>query len=107
MSESFELHLRAERKSDKTIRIYLEAALWFAAEYLVGAGVTDWTEVRARHVQGWIVIQLGRYSDQYANNQVRALQQFFKWYATEDPDEPRPNAMANPGPCGLLPERHG
>jgi site-specific recombinase XerD len=101
MIDSFELHLRAERKSDKTIRIYLEAALWFAAEYLIGAGLTDWTEVRARHVQGWIVVLLGRYSDQYANNQFRALQQFFKWYATEDPDEPRPNAMANLKPPKL------
>jgi site-specific recombinase XerD len=26
---------------------------------------------------------------------VRALQQFFKWHATEDPDEPRRNPMAN------------
>jgi hypothetical protein len=50
MIDSFGLHLWAERRSDKTIRIYLEAALWFAAEYLVGAGLTDWTEVRARHV---------------------------------------------------------
>lgn len=29
-----ELHLRAEKKSPKTIRIYLEAAQWFAAETL-------------------------------------------------------------------------
>jgi hypothetical protein len=33
--------LRAERKSAKTIRTYVEAALWFAAEYLTGAGLTD------------------------------------------------------------------
>jgi hypothetical protein len=39
MIDSFELHLRAERKSDKTIRIYLEAALWSAAEHLVAASV--------------------------------------------------------------------
>jgi integrase/recombinase XerD len=37
---------------------------------------------------------LDRYSDSYANNQFRALQQFFKWLATEDPDEPRSNPMA-------------
>ena len=49
----------------------------------------------ARHVQEWTVTLLGRYSDSYANNQFRALQQFFKWHATEDPDEPRPNPMAN------------
>jgi integrase/recombinase XerD len=95
MVDSFDLHLRAERKSPKTVRTYTEAALWLAAEYLMAAGVTDWAAVTARHVQEWVVVLLGRYSDQYANNQHRALQQFFKWYSTEDPDEPRNNVMAN------------
>jgi integrase/recombinase XerD len=49
------------------------------------AGVTDWSDVRAKHVQQWTVTLLGRYSDSYANNQFRALQQFFKWRATEVP----------------------
>jgi site-specific recombinase XerD len=62
---------------------------------LIPAGLWDWSEVKARHVQQWITTLLADYSDSYANNQFRALQQFFKWYATEDPDEPRPNAMAN------------
>jgi site-specific recombinase XerD len=101
MIRSFELHLRAERKSDKTIRTYTEAALWLAAEYLLPAGLAGWAEVKARHVQEWVVLLLGRYSDQYANNQHRALQQFFKWYATEDPDEPRTNVMANLKPPKL------
>jgi integrase/recombinase XerD len=57
--------------------------------------------VRARQVQEWTVILLGRYSDSYANDQFRALQQFFKWYATEDPDEPRHNPMANLKPPKL------
>ena len=41
------------------------------------------------------VTLLAGYTDPYANNQFRALQQFFKWHATEDPDEPRRNPMAN------------
>jgi hypothetical protein len=49
--------------------------------------------MRAQHVQEWTVTLLGRYSDSYANNQFRALQQFFRWHATEDPDEPRSNPM--------------
>jgi site-specific recombinase XerD len=53
-------------------------------------------------VQEWVITLLGRYSDCYANNQFRAVQQFFKWHATEDPDEPRPNPMA-----GLKPPRIG
>ena len=95
MISSFELHLRAEKKSAKTVRTYVEAAQWLAAEFLILAGLADWADVTAKHVQEWIVTLLGRYSDQYANNQHRALQQFFKWLATEDPDEPRPNIMAN------------
>ena len=44
MADSFELHLRAERKSEKTIRTYTEAALWFAAEYLLPNGLADWSD---------------------------------------------------------------
>jgi site-specific recombinase XerD len=93
MIDSWELHLRAERKSAKTIRTYLEAAQRMAGEYLIPAGFTDWGEIRAKQVQEWTITLLGRYSDSYANNQFRALQQFFKWHATEDPDEPRANPM--------------
>jgi integrase/recombinase XerD len=94
MVSSFDLHLRAEKKSPKTIRIYIEAAQWLAAEYLIPMGIADWADVRARHVQEWTVALLDRYSDSYASNQFRALQQFFKWHATEDPDEPRLNPAA-------------
>ena len=102
MIDSWDLHLRAEKKSAKTIRTYLEAAQWFAAEYLIPAGFTGWDGVRAKQVQEWTVTLLGRYSDSYANNQFRALQQFFKWHATEDPDEQRLNPMA-----GLKPPKIG
>jgi integrase/recombinase XerD len=102
MIDSWDLHLRAEKKSAKTIRTYLEAAQWFAAEYLIPAGFTGWDGVRAKQVQEWTVTLLGRYSDSYANNQFRALQQFFKWHATEDPDEQRPNPMT-----GLKPPKIG
>jgi site-specific recombinase XerD len=94
MVGSFELHLRAEKKSPKTIRTYIEAAQWLAAGYLLPAGITDWADVRTRHIQEWTVTLLDRYSDSYASNQFRALQQFFKWHATEDPGEPRPDPMA-------------
>lgn len=95
MVESFELHLLAERKSPKTIRTYIEAALWFAAACLLPAGITDWADASTRDVQRWIASLAARYgkSGAYANNQFRALQQFFKWYAAEDPADPRPNPM--------------
>jgi site-specific recombinase XerD len=91
---SFELHLLAERKSAKTIRTYTEAAQWLAGAQLRPAGLDDWSQVTTQDVQRWIATLIGRYSDTYANNQHRALQQFFKWYATEDPADPRPNPMA-------------
>ena len=41
MIDSWDLHLRAERKSAKTVRTYLEAAQWLAAGYLIPAGLAD------------------------------------------------------------------
>ena len=92
--DSFELHLLAERKSPKTIRTYTEAAQWIAATQLRPAGLASWADVTTKDVQRWIAALAARYSDTYANNQFRALQQFFKWHATEDPADPRPNPMA-------------
>ena len=63
----------------------------FAAEYLISVGLPDWSDVKARHVQERTVTLLGQYSDAYADSQFRALQQFFKWHAIEDPGEPRSN----------------
>ena len=37
MIDSWDLHLRAEKKSAETICTYLEAARWFAAGYLIPA----------------------------------------------------------------------
>jgi hypothetical protein len=48
MVNSFELHLRTEKKSPKTIRTYLDAAQWFAAEYLIPAGLVDWADTTYR-----------------------------------------------------------
>jgi hypothetical protein len=50
MTYSFEFRLRAERKSEETIRTYIDTALWFAAEFLIGAKVTDWSVFRAKRV---------------------------------------------------------
>ena len=57
--------------------------------------LTDWSARDRAPRAGVGAHPPGGYTEQYANNQFRALQQFFKWRATEDPDEPRPNPMAN------------
>jgi hypothetical protein len=93
---SFRLHLAAEGKAAKTVRTYVEAVQWFASSHLVReTSRTRWEEVGKQDVQQWIVWLLERYSSAYASNQFRALQQFFKWLATED-EIPDPMAGLRP-----------
>jgi hypothetical protein len=89
---SFRLHLAAEGKAPKTVRTYTEAVQWFAAAHLIPrASRTRWDEVDGHDVQRWLVHLLTLYSDAYASNQFRALQQFFRWRAEE---EQLPDPMA-------------
>jgi site-specific recombinase XerD len=82
---SFRLHLAAEGKAAKTIRTYTEAVAWFAAAHLIRrTSHTRWDQVGGHDVQRWLVHLLTRYSDVYASNQFRALQQFFRWLAEEE-----------------------
>ncbi|HEX4016262.1 MAG TPA: site-specific integrase [Frankiaceae bacterium] len=87
---SFQLHLAAEGRAPKTIRLYTEAVAWFAAARLLGeGGKTCWEQADRRDVQEWMTWLLDMYSDAYASNQYRALQQFFKWLSAEE-DLPDP-----------------
>jgi site-specific recombinase XerD len=77
--------LAAEGKAPKTVRTYVEAAAWFAAAHLIPrTSCTQWDQVSCHDVQRWLVHLLTRYSDAYASNQFRALQQFFRWLADEE-----------------------
>ena len=102
---SFRLHLAAEGKAPKTIRLYTEAVAWFAAARLLGqTGKTGWEQADRRDVPEWMTWLLGRYSDAYASNQYRAPTQFFKWLAAEE-DLPNPVAGLRPPhvTTGLVP----
>jgi site-specific recombinase XerD len=93
---SFRLCLMAEGKSGKTVRMYTEAVQWFAAANLIPqTSRTRWEQVSGHDNQRWTVWLLGRYSHSYASNQYRALQQFFKWWASEE-DLPDPMARLRP-----------
>src|ERR1039457_5436144 len=82
---SFRLHLAAEGKAAKTVRTYTEAVQWFAAAHLIPrTSCARWEQVSGHDVQRWLVHLLSRYSDAYASNQFRALQQFFRWLAEEE-----------------------
>jgi site-specific recombinase XerD len=93
---SFRLHLAAENKAAGTIRIYTDAARWFAASHLLAeTDRTRWEQVDAADVRRWLVWLLGRYSEAYAYQQFRSLQQFFRWLAVEE-DLPSPMAKLRP-----------
>ena len=82
---SFELHLAAENKAAGTIRIYTEAPRWFAAARLCcDTDKTSWEQVDTQDVQRWVVWLLRHYSETYAYQQYRSLQQFFRWLVVED-----------------------
>ena len=73
-----------------------------AARYARRGQVTRWTgylahvtEVGAADVRRWVVWLLGRYSEAYAYQQYRSLQQFFRWLAVEE-DLPSPMAKLRP-----------
>jgi site-specific recombinase XerD len=89
---SFRLHLAAEGKAAKTVRTYTEAVAWFAAAHLIPrTSPTRWDQAGGQDVQRWLARLLTRYSDAYASNQYRALQQFFRWLAEK---EQLPDPMA-------------
>jgi hypothetical protein len=57
---SFRLHLAAENKAAGTIRIYTDAARWFAAAHLLcETAKTGWEQVDAADVRRWVWL-LGR-----------------------------------------------
>jgi hypothetical protein len=64
---------------------------WFVAARLPGQA--GWEQVGSQDIQQWMTWLLDRYSNAYASNQYRALQQFFKWLAAEDPAA-RPDGRA-------------
>jgi integrase/recombinase XerD len=93
---SFRLHLAAENKAAGTIRIYTDAACWFAASHLLTeTDKTRWEEVGAADVRRWVAWLLGRYSEAYAYQQYRSLQQLFRWLAIEE-NLPSPMAKLRP-----------
>ncbi len=93
---SFRLHLAAENKAERTITAYTEAVRWFAAAHLLRqTSKTRWEQVDKQDVQRWMVHLLGRYSEAYAYQQYRALQQFFRWLAAEE-ELPDPMATLRP-----------
>lgn len=95
--DSWELSLRAAGCAAKTVLTYTNAATRLAGRLLAAdPPVTDWSAVTRKHLERYLVWFLAQgYSKTYANNQYRALQQFWKWYADEE-DLPNPMVGMRP-----------
>lgn len=76
----FSLALAAEGKKPKTIKIYTSAASWL----MEAQELEDWSAVKKSHIRKHIASILENRSPSYANNQYRALQQFFKFLEAEE-----------------------
>ena len=88
---SFEISLRAARRSPNTRGIYIRAAIKFAVWAAAHENITDLADVTKLHIELYLVwlSEVPRdngdlYADGYVNNQYRALQQLFRWYCEEE-----------------------
>jgi site-specific recombinase XerD len=96
LAASWKRHLRASRKSPKTIDTYMEAVIQLAT-YLEAAGMpTQVGSITREHVETFITLLLDTRSPATANNRYRALQQFFKWLEEEGEVSASPMARMNP-----------
>lgn len=77
--ESWELSLRADRKAEKTRRLYLGAVRLLQA-HMVAAGVTEPTKDAVRR---FLADRGEQVTAATTSLEFRALQQFFKWLAAE------------------------
>lgn len=84
LASSFELHLRAENKSPKTIKIYLNSLHHFAAWMAVAASdIDEWTGVTRTHLRAWSAENIERTTPGNASVLWRGLQQFLRWAVAE------------------------
>ena len=79
LADSWELHLRAERKSPATLDNYT-SAVERLTDYLTAQGMpTDLTRINREHIEAFIVHLLDTRSPATALNRFKALQQYFRW----------------------------
>jgi integrase/recombinase XerD len=99
MIDSFTLDLRARNLARGTVSLYVDSAHRFGSWLRDNGDPHDWSAVTEETIKRYVVHLLGIYAAGYANNQYRALQQFFKWYAAEE-DAPNPMGRLTPPKAG-------
>lgn len=86
--ESFQLCMEDDR-AQRTVDMYVDAALWFAGWLVDNSDVRRWDRVGKDDLRGFFrhMADIG-YQRSYKNNIGRCLQAFFKWFSEEE-DLPR------------------
>ncbi|MGH9054019.1 MAG: tyrosine-type recombinase/integrase [Acidimicrobiia bacterium] len=94
--DSWVLHLRAARKSPKTIETYAEAAHQLA-NFLEDAGMPlDAELIERTHIEAFVLHLLKSRAPSTANNRYRGLQQLFRWLEEEGEIPVSPMARMKP-----------
>jgi site-specific recombinase XerD len=100
--DDFRRSLTAQKRSPKTIVGYTDTARRFAA-FLEAQGMpTTVDAVERRHVEAFIIDQIGRHAPATAAGRYRYLQQFWRWVCSEGERDVSPMAGMSPP---KLPER--
>lgn len=96
LTPSFARHLAAENKAPRTIQVYLES-LNALERYLIAEDLpTEVGSLRREHLEAFIADLLTRAKASTASVRYRALQQFFKWAASDDLIVNSPMLKMNP-----------
>lgn len=97
LGQSFQLALRAENKSPRTIETYLEAVGLLDAWLRENGHSTKAGDIRREHVNAFIGDLLAKGNKPgTASNRFRSLKTFFRWAAEEEEIEHSPMAIMKP-----------
>ena len=93
---SFARHLRAENKSEKTQRTYLQGVEQLGA-FLAAQGMpTQVLHIKREHVESFVADLLERWKPYTALNRYRSIALFFKWLGEEGEIRESPMARMKP-----------
>src|SRR6266508_4401416 len=96
LGRSFERHLRAERKSPRTVETYLEAVQLFSAFLARHDGGRTLLDVRREDIEAFLVELHERCTPATVANRYRSLRRFYGWLEEEEEIPVSPMAKIKP-----------